>query len=238
MLIDWLKTPACKICTNQRNAKRSAIIRLSSTGKAGVELKINWQCQPQNGLIHLLDKSKGAALFAFLPSSLPSVILIFLMQSSKSNSSATSSMESSWITTAPISRLPGPHWKDTREWRLKAQAVMSDLQSTLILSPLAVWPWAHPLWASVSFSEKNGTKRVTVRIKWDKCLQQDNYWTRNLNRYFEYQHMENGTYEPTCRAGREMQLKRMHLWTQREERLGQIERVALTYVYYHRIDIK
>ena len=127
-------------------------------------------------------------------------------------------MESSWITTAPISRLPGPHWKDTKERGLKAQAVMSDLQSTLILSPLAVWPRASLVWASVSFSEKNGTKRVTGRIKWDKCLQQDNYWTRNLNKYFEYQHMENGTYEPICRAGTEMQMKRMHLWTQRERK--------------------
>lgn len=181
MLIDWLKTPACKICTNKRNAKRSAIIRLISNGKAGVELKINWQCQPQNGLIHLLCKSKGARSVCFSALLPPQCNSHFLMQSSKSNSSSTSSMESSWITTAPISRLPGPHWKDTKEWGLKAQAVMSDLQSTLILSPLAVWPWAYPVWASVSFSEKNGTKRVTGRIKWDKCLQQDNYWTRHLN---------------------------------------------------------
>ena len=80
-------------------------------------------------------------------------------------------MESSWITIAPISRLPGPHWKDTKERGLKAQAVMSDLQSTLILSPLAVWPRASLVWASVSFSEKNGTKRVTGRIKWDKVVE-------------------------------------------------------------------
>lgn len=41
MHFDWLeKIPACKICTNKRNAGRYAIIRLSSNGKASAEFKL------------------------------------------------------------------------------------------------------------------------------------------------------------------------------------------------------
>ena len=45
---------------------------------------------------------------------------------------------------------------------------------------------------------------------------------------------KNGANEPICRAGIETQTQRMDLWTQQgKERVGQIERVALTYTHYH-----
>ena len=44
---------------------------------------------------------------------------------------------------------------------------------------------------------------------------------------------KNGTDEPTCWAGTEMQTQRMHLWTQvGEKRAGYIERAALAYKHY------
>lgn len=139
MLFDRLKTPAYKVYTNKRNVKRSAIIRLGSNGKAGAEFKINWLCQPRNGLIHLLHcsaekrEARKPVLFVFLPYVLPSAILNFPILSSKSSSTSTSSMETSWITPAPISKLPGTHWNSTKEKRLKSQTMMSDLQPSILL---------------------------------------------------------------------------------------------------------
>ena len=44
----------------------------------------------------------------------------------------------------------------------------------------------------------------------------------------------NGTDEPVCQAGIEMQTWKMDMWIQqREGRMGQIEKVALTYMHYH-----
>ena len=42
--------------------------------------------------------------------------------------------------------------------------------------------------------------------------------------------LENGSDEPICRAGMEAQRQRTGLWTQqKKEKVGQIERVSLTY---------
>ena len=40
--------------------------------------------------------------------------------------------------------------------------------------------------------------------------------------------------EPICRAGTETQTQRMDLWAQwGKKRVGQIEKIALTYIHYH-----
>lgn len=140
MLFDWLKTPVCKICTNKRNAKRSGIIRLSSNGKTGVAFKLNWLCQPQNSLIHLLHcsmvrtEAREPLCFSALPLSqcnpcLSNAIL-------KSSSISTPSLI---LPPALVFSLPGTHRNGTKESRLKAQTVMSDLQSTYLLSDLGLY---------------------------------------------------------------------------------------------------
>ena len=45
---------------------------------------------------------------------------------------------------------------------------------------------------------------------------------------------KNGTDEPNCRTGKEMQTWRRDLWSHGgKERVGQIERVALKHIHYH-----
>ena len=45
---------------------------------------------------------------------------------------------------------------------------------------------------------------------------------------------KNGADEPICRAGVQMQTYRRDMWTQQgKEGVGQIGRVALTYVHYN-----
>ena len=46
--------------------------------------------------------------------------------------------------------------------------------------------------------------------------------------------LKNGTDEPVCRPGIEMQMQSMDLWIQwGKEGVEQVERVALTYTHYH-----
>ena len=48
------------------------------------------------------------------------------------------------------------------------------------------------------------------------------------------EYKKNGTDAPIGRAGREMQMLKLYLWTQCiKERVGQTERVALTYIDCH-----
>ena len=61
---------------------------------------------------------------------------------------------------------------------------------------------------------------------------------KEKNKYCLLTHMygiqKNGTDEPICRAGIEMQTQRTDLWTQqRKNRVGLIEKVALKYIHYH-----
>ena len=47
---------------------------------------------------------------------------------------------------------------------------------------------------------------------------------------------KNSTGEPICKAGIEMQMQGMDLWTQQgKERVGRTERVALTYIHYRQL---
>ena len=49
-----------------------------------------------------------------------------------------------------------------------------------------------------------------------------------------YETQKDGTDEPVCKAGIEMQTQRTHLWTEQEkERVGRIERVAWKHLHCH-----
>lgn len=143
MLFDWLKTPACKICTNKRNAKRSAIIRLSSNGKASVEFKINWLCQPQNRLIHLLHcsmertEARQPLCFPALP----------LPQCNPCLSNAILKIQLNFHSFPDFSSSPClPTSWHSRKWyqRVEVKSSDCDVRSAINLDPQ--WPGAPPLW--------------------------------------------------------------------------------------------
>lgn len=125
------------------------VLNLKLIGKANHR----WSNSP-SPLLYGENRSKKAHS-AFLPSLLPSAILIFLMQSSKRSSKSTSSMESSQTIPAPLSRCPGTQWNSTKnrvvgKLRLWCQTCNQPRRPSL----LDVWPGAWPLWASISTSEK------------------------------------------------------------------------------------
>ena len=86
--------------------------------------------------------------------------------------------------------------------------------------------------------KRNEFKSVLVRWMNLEPVIQSEVSQKEKNKYCIVTHIygiwKNGTDEPICRTGIEMQTSRTALWTQWEkERVGRIERVALKHVHYH-----
>ena len=96
------------------------------------------------------------------------------------------------------------------------------------------------MWYIYAIEYYSATKRnefESVVLKWrnlEPIMQNEAVRKRKANIVYQCIYMESkksSTDEPICREGMEMQ---MDLWAQRDkERLGWIEKVALTYVHNH-----
>lgn len=147
--------------------QRSAIIRLSSNGKAGVEFKINCNANykmAQFSFPTALQRTevREPVLFVLLPSPSPELgswfQWILKIQSSSHflhgvfQDCSHSWLQTSWHSPKQYQRI------GVRSWDCDVRPAGVDPQSD------SWWPGALPLWAS--FLWKTGTKRVTGRMKW------------------------------------------------------------------------